>query len=160
MDSRIVRLIRKNSSPEGTFGDLYTDNGFVCSTGEPPWKDNQHNVSCVPADISPTFSWEFSEKHKRFLYVSHNINGRNMIEIHSGNFCGDRELGFVAQSEGCILLGASVEIFEKGCLFSASYPPLAKDQRGVSSSVITLEAFHRAMRGPGGSQESFILEIT
>jgi len=33
-----------------TIGLLVLDNNFICNILEPPWKQNQRDISCIPAD--------------------------------------------------------------------------------------------------------------
>ena len=104
--TRTVTITRTETSAEGTFGHLVTDSGLCLRTGELPWRDNEPGKSCIPVGTyqvvwaqSPTKGW---------CYHVIRVPGRLDIEIHPGNFCGDRVLGYRCDVEGCILLGQSV----------------------------------------------------
>jgi hypothetical protein len=67
-------------------------------TLEPPWKDNQPGVSCIPAgvyQVTITLSPRFGRLMPHLL----NVPGRTEIECHYGNTVSD--------TEGCILLGTT-----------------------------------------------------
>lgn len=98
-----AKLIRFNSFADGTRGILIF-NGFHCYTLELPWKDNQPNISCIPAG-EYTVVPHYSRKFKHCFHIK-DVPGRTAILIHSGNFAGDRELGFRSHSYGCILVGS------------------------------------------------------
>jgi len=96
-------LRRFETSDQGTFGRLETE-GFVCFTGELPWRDNAHNVSCIPAGryrCVVTYSPHF----KTDLYLVTSVPDRSGVRIHPANFMGDRQLGFRSQLNGCVALG-------------------------------------------------------
>jgi hypothetical protein len=74
---------------------------FECKTNELPWKENQHDISCIPEGtykvkkiISPT-------KGKCFLLE--NVPNRAAVEIHIGNFAAGKKVDTL----GCILPGLS-----------------------------------------------------
>jgi hypothetical protein len=79
----------------GTLGKLETE-GFSCVTMEPPWADNQPNVSCIPVGEylcrwhkSPRYGW---------VYAVLEVPGRTNILIHPGNV--------VTHTLGCVLPGS------------------------------------------------------
>jgi hypothetical protein len=68
---------------------------FECVTLEPPYKDNQRNISCIPLGdyivkphVSPTFGKCFEIK---------DVSNRTHILIHAGNYNKD--------TKGCVLVG-------------------------------------------------------
>lgn len=100
-----VKLVRFESSEQGTFGALLIGNTFFCYTGELPWHDNQRNTSCIPAGKyyctlvdSPKFGKVYQVK---------DVPERSHILFHAGNFVGDRPK-YKSNSDGCILPGSSV----------------------------------------------------
>lgn len=70
---------------------------FTCKTIEPPWKDNQKFVSCIPIGVYKAMKHK-SPTHGDCFWINE-VPGRTEILIHSGNFYGD--------STGCILVGRS-----------------------------------------------------
>jgi hypothetical protein len=95
-------LIREFSNDYGTFGHIEID-GHIWATGELPWRDNKNGISCIPTGTykvawlkSPTKGW---------CYHILNVQGRDGILIHKGNYCGDINKGYKSDIKGCILLG-------------------------------------------------------
>ena len=124
-----VYLFRLRRHDQGTEGRLVTD-GFDCYTLELPWRENQRNISCVPAGDydciirqSPRFG---------LTYWVLKVPGRSYILIHSGNWAGDRALGFKTHVNGCILLGQKM-----GYLL---------EQRAVLNSRVTIRRFMNHMK--------------
>lgn len=103
-------IIRKDSSDEGTFGILtvYAEDNtplFTCFTGELPYRGNKTGISCIPLGSYTCQPW-----HSRRFPNHYNVMrvpNRVAILIHTGNFCGDRSLGYLSNVEGCILVGRS-----------------------------------------------------
>ena len=89
-----LTLVRVGQSQRGTFGVLrYQDIPFAL-TLEPPWRDNQRNLSCIPAGIytcAVTRSPKFG-----LTYEITGIPGRDHVLFHRGNYLGD--------TEGCVLV--------------------------------------------------------
>lgn len=56
-------------SDHGTFG-LLSDpaTGWTCFTGEPPWRDNRSNVSCIPAG-EYVVKIRYSKKYGKVYHV-------------------------------------------------------------------------------------------
>ncbi len=99
---RII-LERFETSDQGTFGKIRIgDKTFF--TGELPWRDNQPNISCIPAGTYYC-QWTMSHRFKRFMYQVDDVNERTGIRIHAANFMGDATLGFRKHLSGCIALG-------------------------------------------------------
>ena len=90
-------LWRWRKSSEYTLGILFVGNRFYF-TMEPPWKDNERNISCIPTgeyDYSLLKS-SASGKYKNCLHIK-NVPGRTGILMHTGNKPD--------QTKGCILPG-------------------------------------------------------
>lgn len=88
-------LTRLEQSDDGSFGVLKLDGEVFCVTLEPPDKNNQSSISCIPpgeyvcrAVLSPGFgeTYEICE-----------VPGRTHILFHAGNVSRD--------TRGCVLLG-------------------------------------------------------
>ena len=75
---------------------------FRCLTLELPWLGNQRNVSCIPDGSYTAIKYD-SPKHGPVLLIQ-DVDGRSMIEMHSGNF--------TYQIEGCILVGDSLKYLD------------------------------------------------
>jgi hypothetical protein len=127
----IAELKRLTSGDTGTFGVLSVD-GKSWITGELPWRNNAKGKSCVPEGEYRVW-WGRSPKHGMCYHVL-DVPGRQLIQIHSGNYCGDKERGWKSDVEGCILLGKDVVDLE---------------QRMVTSSRMAMREFHAHMKERG-----------
>ena len=103
-------LTRKESSPQGTFGEFQIGDKKWYSL-ELPWKDNLPEESCIPLGSYQVKTIN-SPKHGNPTYEVQNVPGRGEIEIHSANWAGDAKLGYKCQLLGCIALGKNVAILE------------------------------------------------
>ena len=130
-------LIRTSTSDHGTEG-IFVAQGFACYTLEPPWRDNQRSVSCIPEGEHDVVV-RYSQKYKHVYWVTE-VEDRTYILIHSGNFGGDISKGFKTHTNGCILLGKS-----KGML---------GNQRAILNSRVIVRKFNNLM-----NFEPFKLEI-
>lgn len=130
-------LRRLQMGDTGTFGTLEID-GHTFRTGELPWRDNASGKSCVPAG-DYVVSWRPSGKYGH-KYTLTDVPGRTHILIHAANFCGDEDLGYKAQVDGCIALGAGVSELD--------------GQMAVRGSKDTVQAFETMM-----NYSDFELEI-
>lgn len=100
---KTIKLIRKETSENGTFGELVYP-GKKLDSLERPWMDEDHNgvndntrgESCIPAG-KYVCKWTFSNRFKKKTYELINVPGRSSIRIHSANM--------VDQLSGCISLG-------------------------------------------------------
>ena len=96
-----ITLTRIEQSEECTRGVLvFGDHAFF--TLEPPWRNNQVNVSCVPGgeyicevDSSPKYG---------NVYHIRNVVGRSHILFHVGNY--------PRNTQGCILVGSRLGTLE------------------------------------------------
>jgi len=96
-------LHRTTTDDQGTEGILSTV-GFSCFVLELPWRDNRRGMSCIPLgeyECQVIYSPHFRKK----FYWLKSVPDRSGVLLHSGNFAGDRDLGFKTHSEGCLLLG-------------------------------------------------------
>lgn len=103
-------LLRQAESDEGTFGTLRVyESGallFSCFTGELPNRDNRQGLSRIPMGSYKCQPWH-SKKYPNHYNVM-DVPGREAILIHTGNFCGDRTLGYKTNVLGCILVGRAL----------------------------------------------------
>jgi len=116
-----IALIRDDQDAVRTLGAMFDGMERLCETLELPWRDNQHDVSCIPEGTYEANLW-CSPKHKRKLYWLQDVPGRGAIEIHIGNFPKD--------TQGCILVGLS---------------------RGTDSIISSKAAFNKFMARMGGN---------
>lgn len=88
-----IRRIYQSSG--GTLGIMYVDGMPSFTTCELPYRNNQRNISRIPAG---SYCWEEyeSEKYGQTIEIL-GVPDRDYILVHSGNWSED--------SEGCILLG-------------------------------------------------------
>jgi hypothetical protein len=117
-----VTITRKQTGEDGTFGILNVEDRFVCVTLEPPWKDNQRNVSCIPTgeyEVKPFISRRYGKTYKIM-----NVPNRTGILFHRGNYVKD--------TKGCILLGIFRAIHE--------------NKEGVFSSIRAFDYFSQTIR--------------
>lgn len=92
-------LKRMEESEFGTFGMLYVTDEIICYTLEPPWKDNEKNVSCIP----PGTYLVTRHESPRFgdVFLIHDVPDRDDILVHPGNDLDD--------TLGCLLPGLDRE---------------------------------------------------
>jgi len=95
-DIYLTRLRDNGIQTEGflTIWDSFSLKAF--NTLELPWKENEHDISCIPPGV---YDWVkvYSSKFKRDVILLTNVPGRTAIEIHNGNYNRD--------THGCILVG-------------------------------------------------------
>src|SRR5690242_19613995 len=128
-----LALIRLEQNEHATFGLLQdAERNKICVTLELPWKENAHDVSCIPAG-SYTAHRRFSPKHKMEVFELEGVPHRANIEMHVGNFAHD--------SLGCILLGDR-------------YGRLG-EERGILESRVAFGRFMAAMDGV----DSFSIDV-
>jgi len=94
-----VNLSRTTSSDRGTFGVLTGDAGerLGVTVERPPTGDHP----CIPAG---TYDWvKFTSPHNGDCLLLKDVPGRDMIEMHSANYC--------TQLLGCIAPGSALAYF-------------------------------------------------
>lgn len=98
MKTFTLRTVRQNDY--ATYSELFDDTAAkVACTLELPWKDNAHDVSCIPRDATYTACRRDSAEHECELFGLVDVPGRGDIEMHIG--CLPRD------TKGCILLGTA-----------------------------------------------------
>jgi len=137
---RKVVLLRHETSDQGTFGQLLSDElERPLFTGELPDHNNEANVSCIPAGEYRGMM-TFSPRFKRNMYLIVPVLNRSGIRIHSANFCGSVPK-WKTQLNGCISMGLKLGWIE--------------GQKAVLISSTAIRMFEEAMKG-----QPFELEIT
>jgi hypothetical protein len=88
-------LHRKETTEDGTFGELYIDDCWLY-TLELPWRNNATDVSCIPEG---SYLCQLVDTPHHGLTYQVLVPGRVGVLFHSGNTEID--------TKGCILLGLS-----------------------------------------------------
>ena len=96
-----LTLERYQSDDKATLGRIWNGDVTICMTLELPWRNNQHDISCIPEGLYRcvplkdhiTDSGYHFQRCIRLLFVPK----RGGILIHPGNFLSD--------TNGCILPG-------------------------------------------------------
>ena len=89
--------IKRVYHAKGTNGDLFADDRFICHTIELPWKENMHQVSCIPEgnyELRKRKTERFGE-HFILMYVP----GRTGILLHAANDAMKEIKGCIAPVE-------------------------------------------------------------
>lgn len=89
-------LLQRGNLDIATLGKLFVDGSEHSSTLELPWKDNRHEISCIPPGLYPV-TFRESPKFKRPMLTVGNVPDREGILIHAANH--------VSELRGCIALG-------------------------------------------------------
>lgn len=141
---KVFKLIRKETSSQGTFGVLYDDTGKeFCKTGELPKfagnpdVQNEKCTDCIPAGTYECKPYS-SPKYPSAFEVT-KVPNRSAILIHNGNFCGDVKKGFKSHVLGCIILGSDYGVLEGQKAVVASRPTLEKFMKLVNKQPFMLE---------------------
>lgn len=99
-------MVRTNYHRYGAFSVFSFDGRPIMVTLEPPWNNNQRNISCMPVgaynavrcNCSPEYSYGDSPKFGN-TFVIENVPNRWQNVIHAGNIWTD--------TDGCILTGSN-----------------------------------------------------
>lgn len=125
---RILNIASTPSTDQGTFGSASIDALKFVSL-ELPWRDNQPNLSCIPAGTYT--AWRvYSGRFVRDVYQLQNVPDRSAIEIHPANWAGDVEQGWYSDLQGCICLGL---------YRSTLVAPNGRMQSAISQSTVALD---------------------
>ena len=104
---KTVYQYRFETGDNGTFSILVApDISFSCFMAEPPWKNNQKSISCIP-DGEYVVKKRASQKYG-FTYHITDVKGRSYILQHSGNYSGDASKGLKTHTLGCQLFGKNI----------------------------------------------------
>jgi hypothetical protein len=115
-----------------TIGELFINEVFLGYTLELPWRDNQHNISCVPEGTYPIQMFPAEHWH-RSVPVVMNVPNRSGIEMHVANYAKD--------VLGCIGFG-----FTKAPDF-------------IGDSINAIEILYRNISAALGVKEEVTIEI-
>lgn len=143
MSIKRVRLIRSESTDEGTFGSLVFG-GHACRSLELPWRENARQISCVPTGTYRCVIVRSPRMGR--VYGVLGVPGRSNVLIHSANLAGDKALGWDTQLQGCIA----------PCLRTGSL--VNSRGRLQRAGLVSRPAVTQLMTWAGG--EPFNLEIT
>lgn len=131
-------ITRFHRDPMGTIAKVRTnDRGFGCFSIELSRGGNQPEVSCLP-EGTYLVVWSLSPRFRKWTYeIIEPFPHRAGFRIHSGNFAGDVDDGWITHSLGCPIFGR--------------YPgwlrmPGKKPQRAVLVSGPTMRAFENYMQ--------------
>jgi Family of unknown function (DUF5675) len=92
----VYLLVRRPSTPDGVLGVWFNPDGAeLCKTIELPWKNNEPDISCIPAMLV-TFERFMSPAHGQ-VWEATNVPERSEIEIHAANLA--------SELKGCIGVG-------------------------------------------------------
>ena len=106
---KTLTLSRAISNDKGTVGLLSHEGVPFLVTLELPYKDNQRDISCIPAG-GYTCEWHNSFKFGE-CYRLLDVKDRNEILIHAGNETKD--------THGCILVGRGFGIIQVPSVYLA-----------------------------------------
>lgn len=116
----MIKIVRNETGPMGTFGLISLGNYMNLFSLELPWKDNHATESCILPGI---YDYMY-ELHHTLNYVLRlfNVPGRAGILLHIGNWAGDTLLGYRSDSKGCILPGMQIssDILKQKQLFQST----------------------------------------
>ena len=103
----LLELRRLAYDPLATPGLLLLDGALFCYTLEPPWKDNEANVSCIPEgryqlkfEASVSFALP-EDKGGRLRLFFQGVKDRSRCLFHWGNW--------VRNTKGCVITGSGVQ---------------------------------------------------
>jgi len=126
MNRQTVELVRLEEGIDGTFGVLKVNKYVYCATLEPSDRENQRNVSSIPAQQYQCARIQSVRYGDTFQVMD--VPGRSHILFHAGNRVRD--------TQGCILLG---QYFGK-----------LRGDRAILNSGKTYQDFMTAMKGSMG----------
>ena len=105
----MLRLMieRGPSTDAGTFG-IASLGSLIWHSLELPWRDNAHNVSCIPVGTY-TAKWidaaTVGRPHLGMVYELQDVPDRTGILLHRANWAGDVSKGYYSDLEGCQSIG-------------------------------------------------------
>ena len=126
-----ITIVRNSalSGATGSFGHLSIDGVAFCATCEPPWNNNQADISCIPVGDYQLFPYDSPAHGPTVVFHNPSLGiygtpsmiptgalGRSLCEIHNANW--------PFQLKGCIAVGSEIA-------------DLTPNGRGVTSSIPT-----------------------
>ncbi len=119
---REFTIRRVSSYHHGTFGALLDGPLPFALTVEPPWKDNEPNISCIPEGVYICES--VNSVHFGSTFEVMDVPDRTLIRFHGGNLgVGDEKRAIDPDTKGCPVIGE-----EFGFLYGL--PAVLSSQRG------------------------------
>ena len=96
-------LIRDTYTKKSTMGQLFLNGELFCDTLENVWKDNQRNISCIPAGTYKVRLRPARQSATRdYLHLLvQDVPNRDWVLVHRGNSAKD--------TSGCILVGKGTQ---------------------------------------------------
>ena len=99
-----VQILRTYDSDKVTMGEMYVNGNLTAMTLEKPWKENQAEISCIPAGRYPAILRYDKKRDKYFTIELKQTLPRTNIQIHVGNDTDD--------TIGCILVGLKAKMID------------------------------------------------
>ena len=127
-------IIRDTFTEKSTIGNLYLNGEWLCDTLELPYKDNQRNISCIPAGqykVRLRTARESSTRDYLHLLIQ-DVPNRDFVLVHVGNKSSD--------SRGCVLVGIGTE------------------QDFVKNSRLAMELLMKELLNLGGTNINLIIK--
>lgn len=121
-----ITVLRQSSNNQCTMGYMSVNGEIMAYTLELPWKNNQQNVSSIPAG---TYSGMLRyDKADKWRIQLQGVPGRTAVQIHIGNYTRD--------IKGCVLIGSAADV--TNCTVTGSktaYTKLKEKFYGTSNPV-------------------------
>ena len=92
--------------PNGTNGEFVFNKSRICSSIELPWRNNKHQISCIPEgryELTKRYSLRFG-----WHLLVNNVINRNYILIHAYNDALKESKGCIAPVSLCISEGKGI----------------------------------------------------
>jgi len=127
-------IIRDMFSDKSTLGELFLNGERMCDTLELPYKDNQRNISCIPAGeykVRLRYPRESATRDYLHLLIQ-DVPNRDFILIHIGNY--------PSSTQGCVLVG------------------LGSEQDVVHNSRLAMELLVKEILNLGGTNINLIIK--
>lgn len=129
---------RFETSDQGTFGKILVGEKWLY-TGELPWRENKNNISCVPCGTYKCI-FTFSPRFKRVMcLIIDNSKKRLGLRVHSANYMGDKDKGYLSQLNGCISLGEKFGILNGQKAVVISSPAIRYFESLYKNKIFNLE---------------------
>ena len=106
----MIITIKRTYHNNGTTGDIFVNNVYICNCIEQPWDDNKIGMSCIPEGEYEIELKHYGRYHNKWkdkdwyqgVLLLKNTEPRSEILIHPANY--------VSQIRGCI---APVRVLDK-----------------------------------------------
>lgn len=130
----MIEVYRHFTDDQGTPGEMRIG-PWVASTLELPWRDNQSDISCIPAGTYPFILVKTRRPigGRSHLYLINNVPDRFGILAHAGTFAGQTDKGYKSSVLGCCLVGYRTGIYQS--------------QRAIFDTRRAIGDMHNILRG-------------